>query len=96
MRAIDKTIALDSLAADAFFAKARMLESLGRFSEARRAYLAAKDRDQLRFRASEEMNVILREEATVVETQATLAAALEDGIIGSDLMLEHLHPNVEG
>ncbi len=61
----------------------------------------AKDRDNLRFRASEDFNAIIREEAartraTVVETRAQLAAYAKDGIIGSDLMLEHLHPNLQG
>ncbi len=87
--------------ADVLFKKARMLEEEGRFDEARQAYLAAKDRDELRFRASEEMNAIIRELASrygavVVETQDALAARSDHGIIGSTVMTEHLHPNVEG
>ena len=101
LAALDATLALDSLAAAAFYARARVLDDAGRHAEARVAYLAAKDRDQLRFRASEDINQIIREEAAragavVVETQAALAEGARDGIIGSDLMLEHLHPNVDG
>ncbi len=99
--AFDALIRRDSLSADAFFNRARVLDAARRFPEARVDYLAAKDRDQLRFRAPEAVNRIIREEAeragaTVVETQAALVHVARDGIIGSDLMLEHLHPNVDG
>ena len=67
----------------------------------RRAYVAARDRDQLRFRAPEAMNRIIREEAarhgaTVVEVRAALEAASPGGVVGASLMLEHLHPNLDG
>lgn len=83
------------------FERARALEAAGNHAAARTEYLAAKDRDELRFRAPEAFNDVIRgvaEEAgaTVVDVQAALAAASRDGIIGADLMLEHVHPNVEG
>ena len=92
---------MDTLSADAFFARASTLDALERYREARASYVAAKDRDQLRFRASEDMNEIIREEAAaaaaiVVDSRGALSTVAADGIIGSDLMLEHLHPNIEG
>lgn len=89
------------LYAGAHFVRARALENLGRVDEARTAYRAAKDNDELRFRAPEELNVIIRElasehGATVVETQQALADASPNGLIGSDMMLEHLHPTIAG
>ena len=83
------------------FERGRALEKLGRYREARQAYLAAKDRDELRFRAPEEINAILREVAAeqgahVVEVQEAFVRAARDGIVGHDLMLEHLHPNLDG
>ena len=83
------------------FERARALEAEGKATEARLEYLAAKDRDELRFRAPEEFNQVIRKAAaaagaTVVDVQGTLAAASRNGIIGADLMLEHVHPNVEG
>ena len=61
----------------------------------------AKDLDQLRFRATEEVNQIIRAEAknagaVLVDTQGSLREHAEENIIGSDLMLEHLHPNLDG
>jgi hypothetical protein len=80
---------------------ARELDRAGRFEEARAEYIAAKDRDELRFRAPESFNALIRElaaadGATLVDVRGALAAAARNGIIGSDLMLEHVHPNVEG
>jgi len=79
----------------------RALEASGDYREARAAYLAAKDLDELRFRAPEDFNRVIRDQAarhgaTVVDVQGALAAASTNGIIGSGLMLEHVHPNVEG
>lgn len=73
----------------------------GRPSEARHAFLKAKDLDELRFRAPESFNDIIRAAAldhgaVLVDVQQALASRSPNGIIGSELMLEHLHPNVDG
>lgn len=99
--AFREALALDEGSADGWFWLGRALLAEGRRSEAREAFLAAKDWDALRFRAPEAMNAILRElatttGATLVDTQKALASASADRIIGADLMLEHLHPNVRG
>lgn len=96
-----EAITLDTVAADAYFARARLHHAAGHYDEARADYLAAKDRDQLRFRATENINTIIREEAalhsaTVVPTREALASRSPSGIIGDNLMMEHLHPNVDG
>jgi tetratricopeptide (TPR) repeat protein len=101
LAALDQAVRMDDVAASARYARARILDARGRHAEARAEYLAAKDRDQLRFRAPEAFNRIIREQAarhgaTVVDVQARLAAASPGGIIGNNVMMEHLHPNVEG
>ena len=73
----------------------------GRAAEARHAFLKAKDLDELRFRAPESFNDIIRaaaleHEAILVDVQQALAGHSPKGVIGSELMLEHLHPNVDG
>jgi tetratricopeptide (TPR) repeat protein len=97
----DKAVALDDIVAESYYERAQALDRLGRFAEAREAYLAAKDRDQLRFRAPEALNQVIREAASkhgahLVDVQQALADAARDGIIGDDLMVEHVHPNVRG
>ncbi len=73
----------------------------GRPSEARHAFLKAKDLDELRVRAPESFNDIIRaaaleHEAVLVDVQQALAIRSPDGIIGKELMLGHQHPNIEG
>ena len=88
-------------AAARHYERAKALDAAGQYPQARAEYLAAKDRDELRFRAPEAFNDLIRElaksdGATLVDVQAAFVAAARDGIIGSDLMLEHVHPNVDG
>lgn len=83
------------------YRRARQSESEGRRELAREQYLMAKDLDGLRFRAPESFNGIIRklagrEGAVLIDSQAALAAASQGGLIGDELMLEHVHPNVDG
>lgn len=90
----------DTSAAD-HFARARAADARGDTAAARAHYRAAKEHDALRFRAPEAVNAILREEAarhgaTVVETERAIARASPLGVPGRTLILEHLHPNLDG
>ncbi len=101
IRSLEDLVRLDTLAAESFFRLARLHDGQGRYPSARRNYAAAKDRDELRFRAPEDVNEIIRDvaalfDATVVETEAALATASPGGIPGRHVMTEHLHPNIEG
>jgi tetratricopeptide (TPR) repeat protein len=87
--------------ADAAYSLGRRLEAEGRFEEARGAYLAAKDLDRVRFRATEEFNGVIRAVAArsgafVVPMKAAFERASAHGLIGDGLMSDHLHPNVAG
>lgn len=98
---LDDAVATDSTAPLPFFRKGRILEARGSAEDARRAYRLARDRDQLPFRAPSRLNRTLRNlasrhGATVVETEERLARASPNGILGGELFLEHVHPNIEG
>jgi lysophospholipase L1-like esterase len=91
----------DTLDANAAYALARAREAAGDTAAARALYRAAKERDALRFRAPEALNDVIREVAarhgaTVVETQRAVERASPGGIPGRSLILEHVHPNVDG
>jgi tetratricopeptide (TPR) repeat protein len=78
-----------------------LLLARGDAQAARQAFLAAKDRDALRFRAPEAFNEVIRAAATrhaasLVDVQAAFAEASPERIVGDKLMLEHLHPNADG
>ena len=99
--ALNAAIRLNSTAAETYYVKAQLLEKSGDHQAARQAYLAAKDRDQLRFRAPEQFNHVIREaatrhNATLVDVQDAFVSASRNGIVGNELMLEHLHPNLKG
>lgn len=87
--------------ADVYYAQARRLDAANDMTRARVAYREAKERDPLRFRAPEAMNRIIREEAArhgaiVVETERAIEDASPGGVPGHTLILEHLHPNLDG
>jgi tetratricopeptide (TPR) repeat protein len=87
--------------ADAVYEHARQLEDEGEYDLARTAYYRAKDLDALRFRATEEFNEVIHQvaatfEVPVVPMKRYFEQASPNGLIGNNLMLEHLHPKVEG
>ena len=101
LAAVDSLITRENGYATAHFIRGRALEDLGRRDDAYESYLAAKDRDELRFRAPEAFNDIIRElagkhGATVVESMQAFMDASPDSMIGREMMLEHLHPTVPG
>lgn len=80
---------------------AKEYESKGEFTKAKECYIKAKDLDALRFRAPEEFNYILKKLAEkndipIVPMLSYFEMASPHGIIGKELMLEHLHPNKDG
>ena len=62
----------------------------------------ARDLDGLKFRAPSKINDIIKittenfDDVNYVPVEENLAAATSDGLIGNELMLEHLHPNQKG
>jgi tetratricopeptide (TPR) repeat protein len=79
----------------------RLRLATGDFAGARRAFQHARDLDQLRFRAPESFNDIIRaaaadHEAHLVDVEEAFRRASPNGIIGGELIAEHLHPTVGG
>jgi tetratricopeptide (TPR) repeat protein len=101
VRALTEAVRLDGMAAAGHYALAQLHEARGDTAAARAAYRAAKERDELRFRAPEAVNAIIREEAArhgaiLVESQRAVERASPGGVPGRTLVLEHLHPNLDG
>jgi tetratricopeptide (TPR) repeat protein len=87
--------------AQAWFRLAEALVGAGREAEAATAWRHARDLDQLRFRAPSEFNDLLQRlasesGATLVDVAASFRARSPFGAIGAELMLEHLHPSLDG
>jgi tetratricopeptide (TPR) repeat protein len=87
--------------AEQLYQQAQELRAKGNYYKARQLYFRAKDLDALRFRATEDFNNIIHETASkhkspVVPMKRIFESHSPDGIIGNKLILEHLHPNVDG
>lgn len=87
--------------ADSCYNKAVYYESIGDYKKAKEYYIKSKDLDALRFRAPEEFNEILHKQSKkyklpIVPLINYFENESPDGLIGNNLMLEHLHPNKDG
>lgn len=74
---------------------------LAQYDNAKQQLTLARDLDLLRFRAPSAINNIIRQlaqefNAVLVDSEQALAAHSAHGIIGKDMMLEHLHPTIKG
>ena len=91
----------DSLSALVHFLLGRSYDASGMFDSARSEYIRARDDDELRFRTSSDFN-----QAILSLTQRPLVLGIDmervfmdhspHGLIGKELITEHLHPNSRG
>jgi tetratricopeptide (TPR) repeat protein len=97
LKAYLSAVGIDGDYAELEFRIARTSQKLGDYKGAREHFLRARDLDTLRFRADSKINDINRSVASsipgvgLVDTDALLSAASPDGIVGSDLVYEHVH-----
>jgi tetratricopeptide (TPR) repeat protein len=89
------------LTAEEYYEKARQLELAGKYTEAKENYYKAKDYDAIRFRAPEAFNEVINNlgktyRVPVVPMKEYFEKKSPNGLIGYNLMLEHLHPNLSG
>jgi len=92
---------IDDQYAELEFREARALWMLGDYAGAREHYLRARDLDTLRFRADSRINAINRAVASssgaeLVDADAVFSSASPNGIIGSELVYEHVHLTPQG
>jgi tetratricopeptide (TPR) repeat protein len=97
----EQAIDIDSMNADAHYFLARCLDTLGRYTEAKAEYARARDYDGLRFRASSDVNRLIRdissrEHTALADVEHAFEQASPHGMVGSNLMFEHLHPTFDG
>jgi len=77
------------------------LDAAGEEVLAAAAWRRARDLDELRFRAPSDFREVVeaaaaRYGATLVDVESAMRSASPKAAVGSELMLEHLHPNVDG
>ena len=87
--------------AENYYKLALNLKILARYKEAKEAFILAKDHDLLRFRAPSQFTAVIKKlaakyDTSLVEVQSMFNDNSANSIIGNKLILEHLHPTVEG
>ena len=88
-------------AGDKIFSQAQSYLKGGNIWKADSLFRYAKDLDALRFRAPEEFNYIIKKLSvkynfSYVPVDSLMNSVSKEGIVGNDLMTDHLHPNVSG
>ncbi|NWF49656.1 MAG: hypothetical protein HXY49_03860 [Ignavibacteriaceae bacterium] len=83
------------------FEQARLKYIEQNFSEAKQLFIRAKELDALRFRAPEKINEMIKSFGKefnyfVVDIDSAFNASSPGGIVGNNLMVEHLHPTLNG
>jgi len=88
-------------AAKTAYLAAQDSEAAGNHEAARQGYAWARDLDPLRFRGPADFNSIVArtakaQGARVVDVHGAFVAASPNGLVGASLLLEHVHPNLDG
>lgn len=88
--------------ANLYFSLAQEAYHKGNNAQAREYYIMAKDYDEIRFRAPEVFNDIIKKYSRkygnvhLVDIAEILAEHSPGQIVGHEYMLEHVHPNLDG
>ena len=98
---LPQALDLDPRHAGAHFLLGRVHENLKHYDLARTCYLRAKDEDICPLRMLEPMHTTLRETANrmgvpLVELRRTWEQQAPHGLVGDELLLDHVHPNISG
>lgn len=93
---------LDSTYAECHFQLGEIEYAWRNFDSAKKHYISAKELDQLRFRAPEAFNRIIKNvtknnnRVVLVDVEKAFIDASPNQIVGEELLLEHVHPNLKG
>jgi len=100
LETLQQAARIDATHAELIYRMAQCLEKTGKIEQARAMYRRARDLDALRFRATGEFSEVIRKvadnRALYVDTLAAFEADSPNGLIGWNLMTDHLHPTARG
>lgn len=96
-----QSLSIDSVPAIVHYQLGKCYEKLNMFIEAEKQYLLAIDLDGLRFRAPSEFNTIIKQlgnenNIPVADVRREFKQNSKNGFIGSELLVDHVHPNIKG
>lgn len=98
---LDHAAAIDDRYADVHYRRARLLWQLGRYPDAKAAFVRARDEDVCPLRALTPMPGIVAEIASahrvsLVDFAGLIESRSEHGIPGDDWFLDHVHLSIDG
>jgi tetratricopeptide (TPR) repeat protein len=95
-----QALKIDDQYAELEFRIARTFSEMGDYTDAKQHFQRARDLDTLRFRADSRINDINRESsrwgAELIDAESVLSQESPNGIIGSELVYEHVHMTPRG
>lgn len=96
----EKARGLDDTYAELLWRLGAVYEKVGRDKEARDAFVLARDLDRLPWRAKSSLNALIRniaveKNAILVDIDKTFASLSSNGVIGSDLIYDNVHPSIQ-
>ncbi len=101
IRKFQNSILIDPTQANVHYELGKCFLALKDFDSAKKYFILAKDLDGLRFRAPSEYNIIIRQlprqhNVLLADVESIFRKNSTNGIIGNDLLIDHVHPNVRG
>jgi len=98
---LDEAEAIDAAPASLAFQRGQALLAAGRADEALAGFVRARDTDGRTNRATTELNDVMsawsgRDGVQVVDVEAEFARRSPDGIVGSESIVDNVHPTVAG
>ncbi|HSP87859.1 MAG TPA: tetratricopeptide repeat protein, partial [Ignavibacteriaceae bacterium] len=97
----ENAVSIDSTPANVHYQLGKCYQQLGNYERAKRKFLIAKDLDGLRFRAPSEFNNVIKKlvkkyKIPLADVNKNFQENSPNGIIGDELLIDHLHPNIPG
>lgn len=101
LECLERARSIDPELAELRYHIGRMYESQGRLEEARREFVAARDEDICPLRMISALEDMMRDVSTDTDTplldaHSLLESRSRDGILGGGLLVDHVHPSIEG
>ncbi len=101
IKLLEQAAEIDSRHAGLLYLIGKCYEHIGRLAEAKKWFVLAKEEDICPLRILEPMHqaildVAAQHRAALVDARALIAERTEDGVPGSEWLLDHVHPSVLG
>ncbi|MBL7153224.1 MAG: SGNH/GDSL hydrolase family protein [Phycisphaerae bacterium] len=98
---LEQAVAIDNRHASLLYLLGKCYARIGRFAEAKKWFVLAKEEDVCPLRIVEPMHeavgrVAARYQVPLVDVKALIEERTEDGIPGDEWLLDHVHPSIAG